>query len=827
MSLLPGQRDRLQILAAAQAHLLRCFLGQRPLRASSRVRASHLRRSPSSVAYPAVRVVDPKQFSLIRVTLKKQVPGSNPLFGGTFLATWFVGICLCTITLVTLAETVPGSRAVDTGVSTSHWAFVPPRDPTLINSGASNGAVSAVIGIDALVRAQLDRLQIEPVGSADKTALLRRVTYDLTGLPTTPAELKEFLADKSPGAYEKVVDRLLASPAFGERWAQHWLDLAHYADSNGFELDVDRPDAWRYRDWVVKAINEDMPYDRFLSLQVVGDEVEPGNHEAMIASGFARSGPFEIVAGNIDPEVRRNDELTAATSTVGSVFLGLTVGCARCHDHKFDPIPTADYYRLQAFFAGAHHTETPIHPPEEQARFDAEIKGIKALMKPLEEAKTKLEEPYKNRLEHAKEAALTTREREIRAIPKERRTPEEARLFEGISVALKVTWEEIAEEVAHHPADHPAREAFKRQLYELELRMPHPPARAMSMMEDEKPLPETRILRRGDVKSKREVVSPAPPSVLLSAMGGDSFNAAFTAVDAKHSGRRLALARWLVARDNPLTARVIVNRLWMHHFGRGLVATPSDFGTKGSPPSNPQLLDWLACELIRQDWRLKSIHRLIVTSKAYQRASGQTSRSGVEKDPENRFLWKMAPRRMEAEGLRDSMLAVSGILNPKRGGPGVRIPLEPEVRDLIFTEAEIVDLWPVEPNPQEQARRSIYVHRKRNVHYPLFDAFDAPDMLTSCPQRPVSTHAPQALVMLNSGFAQQTAAAFAQSLLDHSADSKSRIREAYVRCYSRTPSSKELRLTLDFLRSNSGTDLDRWTDLTLALINSNEFVYVP
>jgi hypothetical protein len=624
------------------------------------------------------------------------------------------------------------------------------------------------------------------------------------------------------------VDRLLASQAFGERWAQHWLDLAHYADSNGFELDADRPDAWRYRDWVVKAINEDMPYDRFLTLQVAGDDVEPGNQEAMIASGFARSGPFEIVGGNIDPEVRRQNELTAATTTVGSVFLGLTIGCARCHDHKFDPIPTADYYRLQAFFAGAQHTETPIHSPEEQACFDAESKRIKALMKPLEEAKAKLEEPYTNRLQQAKEAALTTREREIRAIPKEQRTPEEARLFEGISVALKVTWEEIAEEVSHHPADRSAREAIKRQLHELELKMPAPPARAMSMMEDGKPLPETPILRRGDVKSKREVVLPAPPSVLLRAMdGGDSFNVSTSAVDPKHSGRRKALARWLVARENPLTARVIVNRLWMHHFGRGLVATPSDFGTKGSPPSNPQLLDWLACELIRHEWRLKSIHRLIVTSKAYQRSSDQTSRSGMERDPENRFLWRMIPRRMEAEGLRDSMLAVAGILNPKVGGPGVRIPLEPEVRDLIFTEAEVVDLWPVEPNPQEQARRSIYVHRKRNVHYPLFDAFDAPDMLTSCPQRAVSTHAPQALVMLNSGFAQQTATAFARSLLDHFADPKARIREAYLRCYTRPPSSQELRLTLDFLRSNPGTNLDRWTDLALALINSNEFVYVP
>ena len=748
------------------------------------------------------------------------------LLGRTFAALWFVLICLSGGVWMALAETGPLDRAIATRASTSHWAFLPPRDPIRV-SKSSGSAVAAVNSVDGLVGDQLDRLQIKPVGLANKAALLRRVTYDLTGLPPTPAELKAFLVDNSGGAYEKTVDRLLASSAFGERWAQHWLDLAHYADSNGFELDADRPHAWLYRDWVVKAINEDMPYDRFLTLQIAGDEVEPGNQEAMIASGFARSGPFEIVSGNIDLEVRRNDELIAATSTVGSVFLGLTMGCARCHDHKFDPIPTADYYRLQAFFAGARHIETPIHSPEERVRFDFEKKRIEALLKPLETAKAKLEKPYRTRLQQAKEATLTGRERAIRALPREQRTPAEARLFEGISVALNVTWEEIAEEIAHHPNDHSVRESLKRQLYELGLKMPHPPAQAMSMMESEKTLPETWILRRGDTKQKRAVVSPAPPSVLLSTMGEASFDATFSAVDAKHSGRRLALARWLVSGQNPLTSRVIVNRLWQHHFGRGLVATPSDFGTKGSSPSNPQLLDWLACELIRHEWKLKSIHRLIVTSKTYQRASGEISRSGEKRDPENQFLWKMTARRMEAEGLRDSTLAVAGILNPKRGGPGVRLPLEPEVRDLIFTEAEVVDLWPVDPDLKEQARRSIYVHRKRNVHYPLFDAFDAPDMLTSCSQRPVSTHAPQALVMLNSGFAQQTAATFARSLLDHSPEVKARIHEAYLRCYSRLPTAKELRWTLEFLRTNPRTDLDRWTDLTLALINSNEFIYVP
>ena len=707
-----------------------------------------------------------------------------------------------------------------------HWAWQPLAEVTVPATGPGKERSNP---IDAFLDDALQAAGIQPVAPASKTELLRRVTHDLTGLPPTPAELREFLQDTSDGAYERVVDRLLASPAFGERWAQHWLDLAHYADSNGYELDADRPDAWRYRDWVIQAFNQDLPYDQFVTLQVAGDEVAPGNTEALIAAGFARSGPREVVGGNIDPEVRRQDELTAATSTVGSVFLGLTIGCARCHDHKFDPLLATDYYGLQAFFAGAELTDLPLHSEAEKKRFDEATAQINALIKPIEKAKAQLEEPYKARLLAQKEAGLTAREREIRNMAKDQRTPEEARQFEGISVALKVTWEEIAETVAENPTDHAAREALKRQIYALQLQLPSPLAHAMSMTETATNLPATHVLKRGSVKARAGAVDPAPPAILRASMvSARHFTEPPVRLSPKHSGRRLALAQWLTATNNPLTARVMVNRLWQHHFGRGIVGTASDFGTRGERPTHPELLDWLARELIRNDWKLKPLHRLMVTSQAYQRSSRDSSPSGAASDPGNLQRWRMTPRRREAESYRDAILAVSGNLNRQAGGPGVRIPLESEVQSLIFIEAEVVELWPTHPDSNQHARRSIYLHRKRTVHYPMFDAFDAPDALTSCPQRPVSTHAPQALVMLNSSFAQGAARAFAESLLRTGASDPARIDDAFLRCFARHPNADETASTRLFLGEASGaSELDRWTDLALALINSNEFVYIP
>lgn len=678
--------------------------------------------------------------------------------------------------------------------------------------------------IDAFILTRLERLGITPAPQASPTDLVRRLSYDLTGLPPDPLDREEFLRDPSSVGWERLVERLLSRPAFGERWAQHWLDLAHYADSNGFELDADRPDAWRYRDWVIRSFNLDIPYDRFLTLQVAGDEAAPGDSEALIASGFGRAGPREVVAGNIDPEVRRQNELTEMVDSLGSVFLGLTVGCARCHDHKFDPIPAADYYGLEAYFAGTHLTETAIHSESEKKAYEEEKARIVASIKPLSDRKNKLEEPYRATIAAAKEAALTPREREIRAKRREDRSPEEQRIADGIGVALEVKWEEVAEAVSRSPGDHQLREELKRQIYQLELQMPRPPAHAMALTETGGTIPDTHVLRRGNIKDKRQTVLPHPPTVLVAAMEEPTpSHASVPLASQTTSGRRLSLAHWMTATNNPLVARVIVNRLWQHHFGRGLVATSSDFGVRGERPTDPDLLDWLAGELIRNGWHLKPIHRWMVTSDAYRRQSGVDAMDASRLDPDNRYWARMNRRRMDAESMRDSVLAVSGHLNPQAGGPGVHIDLEPEVSSLIFTEQEEVELWPVHPDPAQHCRRSIYVYRKRNVHYPLFDAFDAPDALTPCPVRPVSTHAPQALVLMNSRFAWESAKAFAISLNNSGLSLDDRVRAAFERCFSRPPKEAELDNAKWFIAGNP----DGWTDFSLALINSNEFAYVP
>jgi Protein of unknown function (DUF1553)/Protein of unknown function (DUF1549) len=698
-----------------------------------------------------------------------------------------------------------------------HWAFSPPKpvQPPRAASASRNP-------VDAFIEDRLAREGLHPSARASKEVLLRRVTFDLTGLPPTPAELDAFLSDNSPRAWEHVVDRLLASPAYGERWAQHWLDLAHYADSNGFELDADRPDAWRYRDWVVDAFNNDMPFDRFALLQIAGDEAAPGDVAAQIASGFCRAGPREVVSGNIDPEVRRQDELTEAVTSMGSVFLGLTVGCARCHDHKFDPLPAADYYGLEAYFAGTRLEDIAIHTEAEEKQHTVATEAIEAKLKPLHEAKARLEEPYRTALHRRKEEALTPAERAIRAKRKEDRTPEEERQYEGTNVALDVKWEEVAEAVAQSPKDWAAREELKRRIYELERQSPRPLAHAMAMAETSDPIPDTWLLRRGNIKDKRSKVEPHLPAALTGSAAA-AFLPPSKPIDNNHSGRRLSLARWVASPDNPLTARVIVNRVWQHHFGRGLVATSSDFGVRGERPTHPELLDWLAGELVRQGWRLKPLHRLIVMSDAYRRTSDPAGNEARLNDPDNRLLWRMNRRRLEAEELRDALLAVSGRLNLERGGPGVPVELEREVSALIFSEQEVVELWPVHPDPAQRVRRSVYVYRKRNVHYPMFDAFDAPDALTPCPVRPVSTHAPQALVMMNGGFAIDCARAFARGLLASDRSPDARIREAFRRSHTRTPSASETAGA----RALAGDKPEGWVDLALALINANDFAYVP
>ena len=733
----------------------------------------------------------------------------------------------------------------------AHWAYQIPQRPALPDVKEARWVRNP---IDRFILAALEEMEYAHAPEADRVALIRRVTFDLTGLPPSVAEVDTFLADTRPDAYERRVDRLLSSPRFGERWAQHWLDLAHYADSNGFELDAERPDAWRYRDWVVGALNADMPYDRFVALQLAGDELAPGDPSALIATGFGRCGPREVVGGNFDLAIRRQSELTEITGTVGSVFLGLTVACARCHDHKFDALPTTDYYRLQAFFAAANLVDRPIAGKGERDAYESARKAVAEKTAPLRGQMAKLEAPYQKALLEKKKTMLTPAERAVMAIPAKDRTPAQKRLAQGLATTLKVSWEEVAEAVAANPADHAVRERLKRAIYDVEVTLPRPPAHAMALVDEKNTAPETYVARRGDPHKPGPKVEPRPPGIVLAAQAKEAFTAATITANGSTTGRRSALQRWLTRSDNPLTARVIVNRLWQHHFGRGIAATPSDFGVRGEAPSHPELLDWLATELVERGWSLKAIHRLLVTSAAYRQAS-EIAR-GAEKqksgDPDNTLVWRMNRRRLEAESLRDALLAVTGELNDKMGGPGVLVPIEKEVEDLIFTEVEVVDLWSETPDSSEHRRRSLYLFRKRNVGYPMFVAFDAPDTQTACPQRTTSTHALQSLVLMNSDFSIARAKALAGRLYrELPGPVNERIRGAYRIVLCRDPNSHELGQVRTFLdaqtallrqRSATGQTLAQptyappetepaeaaaWVDFALAMLNRNEFVYVP
>jgi hypothetical protein len=727
-----------------------------------------------------------------------------------------------------------------------HWAFQPPQRANVPSVSDRSWLRTPV---DAFILARLDQANLHASAPVDRAALLRRVTYDLTGLPPTPADLDSFLSDTRPDAYVRVVDRLLASPHHGERWAQHWLDVVRYAESNGYEADGERPHAWRYRDYVVRSLNEDKPYDRFLTEQIAGDLLaratgKPApDPQLLIAAGFNRCGPVHQTSGNIDPAVSRQEVLTEMTNGVGATFLALTVGCARCHDHKFDPLPQRDYYRLQAFFAPAVPKEVDIAGPDEKAAQGAQLKQLTSRIESLRRQVNEIDAPYRDRLMAAKKAQLEPAYREALAVDPKKRTPEQGKLAANAQILIKVTWDEILASLA--PEDRARRAKLRSQLHALEQQIPSPPPHAWTVS-DNGATPACHVLKRGDPKLKDvEVASGFPGAVRV---------ASFASVDwppgeDKQPLTRLDLARWLTRPDHPLTARVIVNRLWQHHFGRGLVATPNDFGIRGERPTHPELLDWLATELVRSGWSLKHMHRLMVLSATYQQAS--TFRE-TPKDPDNRLLWRMNRRRMEGEALRDSTLAVAGTLTPTLGGPMVRVPLEPEVYDLIFTEGEPDGLWHVTPDSRQHTRRSLYLFAKRNVRQPLFEAFDQPDTLTSCPVRPVSTFAPQALILFNGPFMQEQSKAFARRLLhEERTVPAARITLAYRLALARPPRPQELKTALEFLDAQTELVRDRLlarervgvpanlpgkvdpaeaaalADFCLALLNRNEFLYVP
>jgi len=571
--------------------------------------------------------------------------------------------------------------------SDQHWSWQPLERPEVPKNSEKHP-------IDAFIQSQLPE-KLKLAAEADRRTLIRRLTFDLTGLPPTPSDIHQFIRDKSPIAYEKLIDRLLASEAYGEHMARHWLDLARFAETDGFEHDKVRPNAWRYRDWVIEAFNQDLPYDEFVRQQIAGDQFHPDNPQAAIATGF-------LLAGQDMPDINLIEErkdmlLNEMTATVGSAFLGLTLGCAQCHDHIFDPVSQKEFYQMRAFFES-----------------DLQLKEVKL-------------------------GELTAR-----------------------------------------------------------------------VMKTGKPK-TTKLMIRGDFRRPGEPVKAGYPAI------------ANQKKVQPEKGTRKELAEWLTRPNNPLALRLAANRIWLQHFGTPL-ASPEDFGTKGEAPTHPKLLDWLATELPRQKWSLKAMHKLILTSQTWKQVSRNPQDASWQQrlklDPDNRLLSRQHRRRLTGEMLRDTMLAISGSLSDRKGGPGVKPPLPKEITSTLLRNH-----WPVSKKKEDHRRRSIYIFARRNLRYPLFDLFDSPALAEPSARRPVSTTAPQSLALLNSEFVSDSAKRLAKHIESQNLNLEESIQRSYRLTLGRLPNKTEQAAAKQLIQSQDGEG-QHLEDLCLALFNFNEFLYL-
>ncbi len=688
-------------------------------------------------------------------------------------------------------------------IRSDHWAFKPVRRPPLPDPAVRHP-------IDSFIASALKAQGLVSAPEAPRRTLIRRLSLDLTGLPPTRGEVRDFLEDSSADAYERLVDRLLASPRYGERWGRHWLDVARYADSEGYESNHPRPYAWRYRDYVVDSFNRDKPFDRFLREQIAGDEIEPYSDENLIATGFLAAA--RLSSNEEDKALQRNDVLVDVVNATAAAFLGLTMNCAQCHSHKFDPITQRDFYRLQGFFVKGMPNSLALKNASLWAEFDAkrppEYDALVRLKKILfERGRQRFIERAKKKMSAATLAALET--------PDESRTAEQRELFRQADLVFQSTPDGY--EAAIPEEDKKLYVETRKRLEELRKKMvdepqtwgfyspatsPTPvdvlPAKAFYPLpyEPEELGRATAYLRvRGEVHRRGGRLTPGWPEVL-------------GPTPAKVGDRpRLALADWMTSRGNPLVARVWANRVWHYHFGRGLVATPGDFGVKGAAPSHPELLDWLASELMERGWSTKHLHRLIVTSAAYRRSSDPSAEC-IAVDPDNRLLWRWAPRRLEGEAIRDSALAVSGELDARAGG--AYIPLE---------------------QSEQSVRRSLYLMQKRDA-FPRFQAlFDGPAANESCACRPVSTVALQPLLLLNNPFMVQRARSLASRVFaEAGTDPRAQVKTAYEIALVRPPGDAEGRAALEYLDRTEDDDQDgpspRLVRFCHVLLNLNEFVYL-
>jgi hypothetical protein len=688
---------------------------------------------------------------------------------------------------------------VDSPKADPHWTWLL-AGPVKTSPPAPSNSKWVRNPVDAFILAKLNSQHLVPAPEADRRTLLRRVYFDLIGVPPSPAETRSFLNDPDPQAYEKQIDKLLADPRYGERWGRHWLDLVRYAESDGFAIDGERPTAWRYRDYVIRSFNQDKPYDQFIQEQIAGDEYrgkKPSPQaERIVALGFLRFAPWEADANS--KKQLRQDLLNDITGTVGSVFLGLTTGCAQCHDHKYDPIRQRDFYRLQAFFAGTATADLPIP-------YDA-VENPKEMRRLLRHHEDEAEAAQLS-LDRQREAL----KQQFLSMYKVSESDPKLKQFLGKLNTKNLFFLDQDLPLVKEPEWRlPLRSYFDirdRMQREQELARRHQPL-AYSVKDVAPPaapaIPDTYILSGGDLAAPGEKVDPGFPFADKPAeipfAGGSN-------------GRRLALAEWIASSQNPFTARVIVNRLWQRHFGEGIVRTPSDFGRNGEPPTHPELLDWLATQLVERKWSLKSIHKLMLTSATFRQSSRHPNQQQyAAADPSNRLLWRMNWQRLDAEALRDSILAASDRLNPKSGGPPVLFNVPDDV-------AQGFEFFKWYPSPEdEQRRRSIYLIQRRSVILPMAETFDAPNLSTSCARRQSTIVAPQALTLLNGDLTRSEAGHLAEAI----AGSPDPLSEAFWRTLSRPPAESERQAAAPLLAKGK----PGLASLAAVLFNLNEFLYV-
>ncbi len=700
-------------------------------------------------------------------------------------------------------EVEPGPPPVNEQTK-QFWSFQPVKRPAVPKPSTQWGHNP----IDAFLVAKMESAGLTPSSPADPAQLIRRAYYDLTGLPPSPEAVAAFVADPSANAWKQVIDELLDSPHYGEHWGRHWLDLVRYAETNSYERDGAKPHVWRYRDYVIQSFNEDKPYDRFITEQLAGDEIANPTADSIIATGFYRLGRWDDEP--VDPELAFYDDLDDILTTTGQTFLGLSINCARCHDHKIDPIPQRDYYRMLAFFQNVRRygqrsddsvrdaSVIDIERPEHSTVFAAAMERYEQEMKDLERSLNRIEEKVKPDFSGVEHDEFQYEVNRVALIEKR-----EGGILND-------------QEVNRY------RNQTKRRNYLREHR-PTGTGQALCVKEDVKNMRPAYVLLRGNPQAHGDEVTPGFPSVL----SPPEIQIPAPAPDATSSGRRKLLADWIASETNPLTARVMVNRIWQYHFGRGIVRSSSDFGFQGNKPTHPELLDWLAAEFVDQGWSIKAMHRLLMTSAAYQMSSAPRA-DAYAADATNELFWRFDMRRLSAEEVRDSILWATGSLNASTMfGPSIytRIPAE-----VMAGQSRPGAGWG-ESTAEERARRSIYIHVKRSLLDPVLESFDFADTDQTCPVRFSTTQPTQALGLMNSQFAQEQADLFSELLLEHAGESPAaQVTMALTRVTQRTPSEEEVQRgvkLIESLQTENKLSADQARKyFCLVALNLNEFIYL-